>query len=194
MAKNYSIWSCLLACVWYASLIKARVGLSALNYSVDTPCLALSSTYNLSFYFCSWRPHMDRNKGQYFNNVCYLLAFLNYLLIKLWKNICLLQGRSPPCLAQSSMSKMKPKWKSLSLLHAFGSLQIDLIYYGPQNYGITYNFCHVSSMLLVKIGSPERKWFLSDSVQSGIVTYLLSIFSGEFKRENKSKTISTFIF
>lgn len=87
---------------------------------------------------------------------------------------------------------MKPKWESQPLLHAFGILQIDLIYYGPQNSGISYNFCHMSSMLLLKINSPERKWLPSDSVQSVIVSYLLSIFSGEFKRENISKTISTY--
>jgi len=90
------------------------------------------------------------------------------------------------------MSEMKPKWESLPLLHASGSLQIDLIYYGPQNSGISYNFCHMSSMLLLKTNSPERKWLPSDNVQSVIVSYLLSIFSGEFKRENISNTFSTF--
>lgn len=87
---------------------------------------------------------------------------------------------------------MKPKWESLPLLPAFGSLQIDLIYYGPQNSGISYNFCHVSSLLLLKINSPKRKRFPRDNMKSVIVRFLLSILSGELKRENISKTISTF--
>lgn len=173
-----------------ASLIKASLGHSTLNYSVDIPCLTLSNSYNLSFHFYSCRPRRDRNKGQYFNNNCYLLALLNVLLIKLKK--CLF--KSPPRLARSSMSEMEPKGATLPLLHAFGSIQIDLIYHGPQNSGISYNFCHMSSTWLLKINSPERKWLLSGSVQSVIVSYLLSIFSGEFKRENISKTIATFYF
>lgn len=87
---------------------------------------------------------------------------------------------------------MKPKWESL--LPAFGSLQIDLIYYGPQNSGISYNFCHVSSLLLLKINSPKRKRFPRDSMKSVIVKFLLSMLSGELKRENISKTISAFFF
>lgn len=87
---------------------------------------------------------------------------------------------------------MKPKWECLSLLRALGSLQIELIYYGPQNSTISYNFCHMSSVLLLKINSPERKWLPSDSVQSVSVSYLLPIFPKEFTRENMSKTTSTF--
>lgn len=102
------------------------------------------------------------------------------------------KGETPHCLAQSS--EMKPKWESLSVLHAFESLQIDLIYYGPQNSGISYNFCHVSSLLLLKINSPKRKWFPRDNMKSVIVSFLLSMLSGELKRGNISKTISTFFF
>lgn len=100
--------------------------------------------------------------------------------------------KPPHCLAQSN--EMKPKWESLPLLPAFGSLQIDLIYYGPWNSGISYNFCHVSSLLLLKINSPKRKWFPRDNMKSVIVSFLLSVLSGELKRENISKTISTFFF
>lgn len=169
-----------------ASLIKAAEGLSTLNYSGDKPCLPLSNSHNLSFHFCSCRPHMGRNRGQYFNDNCCFLAFLNDLLIK--KYLPPSREKPPTALHRAV------KWESLPLLPAFGSLQIDLIYYGPQNSGISYNFCHVSSLLLLKINSPKRKWFPRDNRKSVTVSFLLSILSGELKRENISKTIFTFFF
>jgi len=44
---------------------------------------------------------MDRNKGQYFNNNCYLLAFLNDLLIKLKKYL-------PPAREKPSLTCTEP--------------------------------------------------------------------------------------
>lgn len=172
-----------------ASLIKASLGHSTLNYSVDIPCLTLSNSYNLSFHFYSCRPRRDRNKGQYFNNNCYLLALLNDLLIKLKK--CLF--KSPPRLARSSMSEMEPKGATLPLLHAFGSIQIDLIYHGPQNSGISYNFCHMSSTWLLKINSPERKW-----LWVAVCNLLLSViyypyFQGNLKEKTSAKQFPHFI-
>lgn len=52
-------------------------------------------------------------KGIILSISCNLLAFLSDSLIKL-QDIFLLQGKSPPCLAQSSVSEMKPEWESLN--------------------------------------------------------------------------------
>ena len=50
----------------------------------------------------------------------------------------------------------------------------------------------MSSVLLLKISSLGAKSARADSVQSVIVTYLLSSFSGELENTNISKTISLF--
>lgn len=70
--------------------------------------------------------------------------------------------------------KPNEAWASVSLSEslAFGSIQIDLIYYGLQNSGVSDNPHHMSSALLLKINSPEGGKCFQATVCNLLVSFI----------------------